>query len=95
MVFLIPIELRCTVNHTSNLEKLQTDEYCKQLHVLQHIIRMHSSIARATTLVCMYDDTQQATCRLTAVLTIWLGEKLCNDVTEMRENRGGVGAVVT
>jgi hypothetical protein len=59
---------------SNNLEKLQTDEYCNQLSVFQHI-GMQSNISRATTLVSMYSDKQQqqATCRLTAVQTIWRG----------------------
>ena len=58
---------------SNNLEKLQTDEYCKQLYVFQHVIRMQSSIATATTLVCTYVDKRQATYRLTAVQIIWRG----------------------
>jgi hypothetical protein len=58
---------------SNNLEKLQIDEHCYQLYVSQHIIRMQSSIATATTLVCPYNDKQQATCRLTAVQIIWRG----------------------
>ena len=58
---------------SNNLEKLQTDEYCTQLYVFQHIKRMQPSIVRANTLVCMYNDKQQTTCSLTAVQIIWRG----------------------